>query len=306
MRPSRCLSILLVFLARCGEDVTQLATDWDPQVLAIDSTGVYWATSSVVKTASLHGGPSKIIASMTTPDPSDHPVGLAFDGSALYYGTCGAIMRLRFFDQASADIAVTINECVRILATNGESIFWANFGDSLYQAPKSGGDSVSIFVGSPVSCIVADGSNVYWTASGSIMGQRLGGSPVLLGPVPDTSSCNMTLDSNYIYWVSEADDKVIRIHRSGDGQDVLASGQQHLNDVTVDDASIYWTASGKIDIQLEDFVGGAIWRMPKDLSRAPGRIVSQRDPHGLVLTEKYIYWSTWPHQQEGGVFARPK
>lgn len=306
MRPSRCLSILLVFLARCGEDVTRVATDWEPQVLAVDSTGVYWATGSVVKTSSLHGGPSRIIASMTMPDPRDRPVGLAFDGSALYYGACGAIMRLRFFDQASAEVAVTINGCVNILATNDESIFWANFEDTLYQVPKSGGDSVPIFAGSPISCIVADRFNVYWTASGSIVGQRTAGSPVLLGRVPDTSSCNMTLDSDYIYWVSPADDRVIRIRRSGDGQDVLASGQEHMTDVTVDDDSIYWAASGKIDIQLEDFVGGAIWRMPKDLSRAPHRIVSQRDPRGPVVTEKYMYWSTWPHQQQGGVFARPK
>lgn len=304
MRPSRCLSILFALLARC-DGVTQLATDWAPQVIAVDSQAVYWATTSLIKTAPINGGPSQTIATISVPDPYDYPHGLAFDGSALYYGSCRVIMRLRFFDQVPAEVAARVNECVRALTVNGESIFWATFENKLYRMPKSGGDSVPIFEGSRVACMVADDTGIYWTAAGTIMGQAAG-STVLLGSTQDVASCNMVLDADYIYWVSAGDGSVIRVQRNGAGWQVLATGQHHMSDIAVDDASIYWTTLGEFDIQLEDYAGGTIWRLSKSLTAPPREIVSQPDPRGLLLTEKQIYWSTAPHQRMGGVFRRPK
>jgi hypothetical protein len=304
MRPSQLILLTPFVLGGCGSEETMLASDWSPAHLSIDLANAYWfgeAMSTSIKAVPLGGGTPMILA--TLPAAIN---GAKVDGSILYYGGCGAVMKFPLRQDASPQPLITISDCVKEITTDDENIYWSNLSGTIFRLMKSGGTEVPVFVGSNIACMAGDPSRLYWIdASQGLMAAQPGGAPVVLVPV-QASSCSLALDTDYVYWVDYDKNGVFRVPKAGGDPVVIATGQIHPNQIAVDETLVYWTTSGRYDDWKEEFVDGAVWRARKDSSNQAHRIASQSNPHGIAVDAKYLYWATWPHYTRGGVFKKPK
>src|SRR5262249_32378761 len=106
---------------------TVLAANQDrPRFLALDSTSVYWTTTSEVHKVPVGGGSVVPLASVLSPPPRGRPWAVAVDRSAVYF-------------------------------TSGDD-------KSVYEVPLTGGPTQTLAESqfSPLSLVVA-GAGAYWT-----------------------------------------------------------------------------------------------------------------------------------------------
>ena len=139
-----------------------------------------------------------------------------------------------------------------------------------------------------------DGKHVYWTAPGGILfrAPKTGGCgagagverwpwPALVSAVARCRVCLLgerRADKTRIDHIGQ----VMRVAKAGGPVTVIASEQQGIADVVVDEEHVFWATQD------------GVWRWSKTTEKTDHFVDAQipgRPPYGLALDDQYLYWS---------------
>jgi hypothetical protein len=189
-----------------------------------------------------------------------HPVGLAVDGTHIYWSgfeAADAIGRARLDGSAVEPAFVTGAADPVGVAVDERHVYWANSATgTIGRAPLAGGPADQAFLtglGTPYGLAVASG-RIYWSdhAAGTIGRAGTDGSAVETGFLAvGGAPTAVAVDGSHILWVDDRDgtdsgaDVIGRAGLDGGGADPgFISGAVNPWGIAVDHDHVYWTSQG--------------------------------------------------------------
>ncbi|HEY8040782.1 MAG TPA: hypothetical protein VIF15_13345 [Polyangiaceae bacterium] len=125
----------------------------------------------------------------------------------------------------------------------------------LQRQDKNGGKptTVASSPGALLSCVVVDGTSMFWVSAGSIMkAPKSGGPPMAIAGGQAGANC-VAVDDKEAFWSlggTEAkqftDGAIMRAPKAGGLAKVLVKGADHAANVQVDDKNVYWHSGVKV------------------------------------------------------------
>jgi hypothetical protein len=245
-------------VAGACQPVTLSSGEANPQEVAVSSGSIYWTTA--MGGSAGHGAirscavGSCTAVSVCPGDVGKNPLGIATDGTHLYWSLFGA------------------------MGGQDESAGWG---------PISGcnGGGNSIFTGRSGDGVAIDAAHVYFcdNGGGAVLQANLDGSNVQTLAGGEGGPAGVAVDAQYVYWTNNADmhNAVRRLLKSGGPPETIGQGGQATR-VAVDAMHIYWTNRGDGTVALANLDGTAAAIV------ASGQMGAQ----GIAIDDSYVYWTS--------------
>jgi hypothetical protein len=261
---------------KAGGEVVTLAAGDRLSGIAVDSTSVYWvagtedASSGAIMKVPVGGGTPTTLASR-----AGEPAHLAVDTSYVYWveQEPGAIMKVALTGGAAT--MVTMARLAWQIALDDANVYW--LGQGLMSAPKLGGAAIELTSGGPPMLPTADlavgAANVYFTSgppggtSGVTTVPSQGGTVRVV--YADASGSftppgPIAVDATRAYW-ADGSDAVFSVPLSGGAATTLATEQNNVVAIAVDETAVYWLVNGNASAGQ-----GAVMKLPLSALDAAG------------------------------------
>ncbi len=214
---------------------------------------------------------------------SDQPVGLATDGTELFWTTLNGHVRAIRLDRTGAvrELA-TVASAAGYLDLDADFVYAATLDDGhVVRIPKAGGSFEQIMTCSG-NClgIVVRGGNVYFTDRGPQSLRQVGpdGGTTILGGLNFPEA--LTADDKDFYIANDHGDAVVKVARSGGtGTDFVKVTDPVA--VAVDANEIWVVSQGP----------GVVYRRPLAGGTLEPMATGQQGPTGILLTADAVYWA---------------
>jgi hypothetical protein len=221
--------------------------------------------------------------------------GMMADSTDLYFAASDKIKKVALSGGASSDIETGLT-ATRGLAINATNIYWADLTTGKVQTCALAGGAITDVVTGLTSPngVALDGTYVYWICgtggSGLLQKYPLAGGSVSTVVQSIAYPCGVAVDGAYVYFgQNTTGGSVARASigsSSAAGGQALATSQDYVRLICVDDSTIYWSAkntpANKWEIRAINKDGGAI-RVLKD---SEDEIVS------IYIKEGALFWAT--------------
>jgi hypothetical protein len=240
-------------MPKAGGPVVPLASGNRLSGIAVDGANVYWvagtadASSGAIMTVPTAGGTPAVVA-----PESGAPAHIAVDASYVYWSDLnqGAVMRAPLGGGMPMTVASSVAPFQ--IALGDTAVFWMG-PQGLMTAPKTGGMAMALtrpFPTLPTDGLAVNATTVYFTA-GPPNGQPgvsdlpVGGGPTAI--VSDDPSSPgggpIAIDQARAYW-ADMSGSVYAAPLAGGRAILLATGQDNVDAIAVDDAAVYWLVNG--------------------------------------------------------------
>jgi hypothetical protein len=238
---------------KAGGGLVTLATGDRLSGIAVEGTNVYWvasnstASSGTIMTVPVTGGTPTVVAAQ-----SGAPAHIAVDASYVYWGELmlGNVMRAPLGGGTPTAVAATSSGIFQI-ALGDTAVFWLA-GMGLMTAPKAGGVAVALtppFPPIPTDGLAVNATTVYINA-----GNRSGAPGILEVPIqgasfdagslfPGIGGGPIAIDAKRAYW-ADMSGSVYGASLAGGAAILLATGQNNVDAIAVDDVAVYWLDNG--------------------------------------------------------------
>jgi hypothetical protein len=262
-----------------------------PELLAVDSTRVYWVNdnhASTVMSVPLDGGTPTTLAS-----GQNSPSAIAVDATSVYWidQQDSTVMRAPLAGGTPTTLAtMPVTSFAYGLAVDATNVYWTDYtGGDVFSVPLSGGTPTTIASGQSPWDVAIDSTNVYWTnaTSGTVMSAPLrGGAPTTLASGL-TQPYAIAVDATNVYWTDYGNAMpmqglVMSVPLGGGAAKTLASGQYAPFDIAVDSTSVYWTNSMNV------------MRVPRG-GGSPTTLASGVGARGIAIDSTSVYWTDGIH-----------
>ncbi len=238
---------------KAGGPVVPLASGNRLSGIAVDGANVYWvagtadASSGAIMTVPIAGGTPTVVA-----PESGAPAHIAVDASYVYWGELnqGAVMRAPLGGGMPMTVASAVGPFQ--IALGDTAVFWME-PQGLMTAPKAGGMALALTRPSPTlptDGLAVNATTVYFTG-GPPDGQPgvsevpVGGGPTaIVSEDPSLPGGGpIALDQARVYW-ADMSGSVYAAPLAGGPPILLATGQDNVDAIAVDDAAVYWLVNG--------------------------------------------------------------
>jgi hypothetical protein len=219
--------------------------------ITVEGSNVYWVArtadeSGEIKTVPVAGGTPTVVAAQ-----SGAPSHIVADASYVYWGELngGGVMKAPLGGGAATMVAPATSAFQ--IALGDTAVFWMD-APGLMTAPKTGGASMSLasaFVPSPTAGLAVSATTVYFSAgarNGSgVSDVPIGGGPVtpVAGTPASIGGGPVAIDATRVYW-ADMSGAVYAAPLSGGTATLLATGQDNVDAIAVDDSAVYWLVNG--------------------------------------------------------------
>jgi len=192
------------------------------------------------------------------------------------------------------------------LAVGENAVFFS------YKGTPNGGVARTNKDGTGVTCVACDSgepreivvnnSRVYWTDINTghpVHTGKLRSAPVTGGAVSDlwngTIGSPLALDGNYIYWVDDGADDLMRADLNGQNPTVVIGGQTQVNSLAAAGGYLFWTTNNSV-LAVEVANPAAL------ITLASGRTI----PKSVAADDTDVYWAEghWD-QADNAVYRAP-
>ncbi len=242
-------------VSKAGGEVAALAAGDRLSGIAVDGTSVYWvagtsdASTGTIMKVPVGGGTPTTLASRP-----GAPAHLAVDASYIYWAeqAPGAIMKVPLAGGPPTLLAAALPVPWQI-AIDDADVYW--MGQGLMKAPKVGGAAIELTPRLPMlptAALVVNATNVYFTSGppGGVAGVSTipsqGGTATVVYADPSETFAPpgpIAIDATRAYW-ADASNAVYSVPLSGGTATTLATGQNNVVAIAVDDAAVYWLVNG--------------------------------------------------------------
>lgn len=176
----------------------------------------------------------------------------------------------------------------RDLRADDSSLYWWNEGGrwegqpGLFRMPKGGGDPTCLRPGAGILATALDASALYWLEPEAGRVMRLGKSQTepTVLATTDEAMRGMALDDTFVYWTENA--AIHRVPKEGGKAQVVAKDISMPDMLSVDGTHVYWYS----------MMAGVIYRAPKK-GGAPKKVHAddQHTLHAFFLDGDDLYFS---------------
>jgi hypothetical protein len=241
-------------VSKAGGVVVPLASGNRLSGIAVDSTNVYWvagtadASSGAIMVVPVAGGTPTVLA-----PESGEPAHIAVDASFVYWGDMspnGGILKASLAGGSPLMVAPAVAPFQ--IALSDTAVFWLG-PQGLMTAPKTGGAAVALTRPGPTipnNGLAVNSTAVYFTGglpgTPGVSEVPLGGGAVVVVSQSASSSFGggpIAVDATRAYW-ADISGSVYAAPLSGGSAIVLATGQDNVDAIAVDDDAVYWLVNG--------------------------------------------------------------
>lgn len=277
-------------VAACEPSPTVIASNQQPQSIAVDATNVYWTSLYGVFSAPKDGQdvtPTKLASVDTN---VTFLTGIAVDDAAVYWadsGSCmgngptdGAIMNVPI--GGGVPVTLADQQCApQGIALDADTVYWSS-ATSVLKIPKSGGvlDAVALEETAPLA-VAVDATAVYW---GGVTGlvrsaSKAAGSATTLANAQGLVS-GVAIDSTSVYFAefNGAPGALMKVAAGGGAPTTLATDDYEPKWIAVDDEQVYWTNNTQIR------------RATLDGASSETLVDNEFYPTALAVDDAYVYW----------------
>jgi hypothetical protein len=181
------------------------------------------------------------------------------------------------------------------IALDRDNVYFTTNNGRVMQLAKAGGEPIELASGQgEPNAIAVDEANVYWVNyNGGIGRAPIGGGTVEARPTaPNGAYTTLAMQGDTLYYTryTDLDGAVLRMPKTGGGEEVFVGGQIYPAGLAVDATHVYWSGFSEMGIQRVPLTGGT----PELFNLSPW--VRQ----GLTMDNDYVYWL----QESSGTAAR--
>jgi hypothetical protein len=244
---------------KAGGAVVALATGDRLSGIAVNGSNVYWvaansdSSSGMIMTVPVGGGISAAIASQ-----SGEPSHLAADSAYVYWGELlvDEVMKAPLAGGAPTPVASAMSPFQ--IAIGDTAVYWMGT-QGLMTAPKTGGTAVALTTGMPAlptAGLAVNATAVYFTAGPPFGSPGVsevgldGGAVTTVAQSPPTAPGGalagggpIALDATRVYW-ADMSGSVYAAPLNGGTAVLLATGQDNVASIAVDETAVYWLVNG--------------------------------------------------------------
>lgn len=254
--------------------------------LAVDDSGVYWATGPDAGTLRCVAGSEPSLVATGLSWPRD----LALHGDQVYLALADCVARVRKTGGSLETIASAVRP--HRLAVAGEHIHWIERGPgNVCRAPLGGGKTEQLArSGRWLTGIAADGDHVYWSDGQRGTIQRVdrvpGSGPagiVTLATTPPATR-SLLLDASHIYWARS--DGISRVAKGGGRPESLVDGQHAPAGLVMAGGTLAW-----IDGSTSKRFGHNALRCASTSGGDVTTVADGLSVFALAAHEERLYWA---------------
>jgi hypothetical protein len=271
----------------CAEPV-ELATGVTSDALYVDSQYIYWPGSLTLKRLPKDGGDVALIAEGLAPAAT-----LLGDDEFLYLVhnslADATVIRRISKDGPIDDVVGEGKTWLCDAALDEDSVYWSEDDGAIYSVAKNGSSINPYQVTHAFGCadLAVGAEYIYYADEGGIHRiDKLGeGDTELVGfdLSQTTYVSGLVLQGDSLFWAQRVvgePGEVKSIPKLGGSPTTLASGQENLFDLAVDESHVYWTNYESGRLRRVSVGGGTIEEI-----RAVTEYVA-----AVALDKNYVYW----------------
>jgi outer membrane protein assembly factor BamB len=219
--------------------------------IAVDSTNIYWSTTSAVLSMPLTGSMPNTLA----PNLLRGAQNVAVSATDVYWATVpgpDAVQSVPI-DGGAVTTIVSDPNGTTALAVDTSNLYWSTTS-GLYRAALAGGSPTSI--GPAVASLAVDATDVYYVLDSAVSAGTIRRVPIAGGAGTTLASGRLgslvavAVDDRNVYWIEGngtiQQGAVAALPKSGGQVAVLASGLTDPAAIAVDSTGIYFTSGGDI------------------------------------------------------------
>ncbi|MBI3182834.1 MAG: DUF5050 domain-containing protein [Myxococcales bacterium] len=175
----------------------------------------------------------------------------------------------------------------RDLQLDGQNLYWLNEGrraegtPGIYRIPKSGGEVSELVSGRGIHAIAVDDVSVYFLhpEQGTVSAVPKLGGEARTLASEQENLGALAVDDSHVYWT--ATEGIFRVEKAGGKVSPVVNNLSQLSGLSVDDSHVYWYA----------LMAGKLARAPKK-GGPPTQLVSEEVTlHSFFIDQGHLYWS---------------
>ena len=254
-------------VSKTGGAIVTLASGDVLSGITVEGANVYWVartaqgSGGAIKTIPVAGGTPTVVAAQSG-DPSH----LVADASYVYWGDLngGGVMKAPLGGGAATMVAPARSAFQ--IALGDTAVFWIE-PSGLMTAPKTGGAAMSLasgFISLPPAGLAVNATTVYFSA-GPPNAPEISDVPINGGPVGSLASTQASIgggpvavDATRVYW-ADSSGAVYAAPQSGGTATLLATGQDNVDAIAVDESAVYWLVNGSPGGVMELPLSAVAW-----------------------------------------------
>jgi len=272
------------------------ANQASPRAIVPSEQGIYWITSSRGNTINMvlraGGGPRALL------EDTDGIRSLAADASGVYWTSSNAVRKIG--SDGAAFILAGGQSSPNAIATDQDSVYWANGDGTINRVSKAGGSATPLASGLSTTSVelALDETSLYWISDGLVQSApKTGGEPRTLADLGRGYVWRLALEGDSVYVAGYRGDYggtlsssvVTRIPKAGGPTETRYSGPERPLDLAVSGGRVYWSSES-----------GQIYRT--DADGITTLLVSGQDaPGSIALDQGAVYWA---NNRGGGAVMR--
>jgi hypothetical protein len=254
--------------------------------LALDASGVYWATadlgvSGAINKTSLNGGALTQLSATASPP---WPCSMAVDARNVYWadGSDGSVLKAPLGGGAATTLVAGLNASA--IAIDAKNLYFTGQYGYPSRVSLEGGAPTQLADVYGAQGVAIDATSLYWgvrdvdNRSGTIQKAPLGGGALTTLASGQTFPQYLVADAGQVYWTDYTAGTVQKISRDGGAVTTLAADQFNPSAIALDEANVYWSSLG------------SLMKVPK-AGGAPTTLSTSSNIADIAVDATSVYWT---------------